>query len=561
MLTITCRLILLLFLVNFYSIKAEIVINEIMPAPLDGEPEWIELFNFSSADFFCESCSISDFSSTRKVSDFVIKSNQYAIIVKDTNLLKSYYMLPNDVVLIQSAFPALNNTTDAVVLKNSANEILDSVYYDLKWGEKGLSLERIDFSIKAINSANWAKSTSANGATPGELNSNAIINYDLYCEYIKIANDYQNIELRIIDNGRLKSEHFEINLFISLPNIEEYKHIFSSKLSFFSEKDTLIFLPLEILKSNISHSGIVKIKSVLQSDSDQRSQNDTTISSIYIRLEEPNIRINEFMYDVSDEFAEYIEIWNGGEDSLLMDNFVIWDAAGSLTKGNIPIVSNSFVIAPGGYGVLVWDSVFFNKFPELIEKSNVYFYKSSFNLNLAGDLIVLADAGGKIYDSLTYSNQWHNKSVNETKNRSLEKINTSLDSFNPDNWSTSTDIIGGTPGRENSLYSNPTKDGDISISPNPFAPSRGGADANAVINYEIPFMQAYINASIYDINGFKQFEIANNRYSGALGSLVWNGTNQDGYIVQIGQYILILESTDSVTGSVHTQKALIVVGN
>ena len=341
---------------------------------------------------------------------------------------------------------------------------------------------------------------------------------------------------------------------------ENYIVIYTENQIKFDERDLHIYVELSTLKSKMTKSGTINLRANVYSVSDQRRLNDTVRMDIFIKIGEPKIRINEIMYDVSSENAEYIELWNGGTDTLLLDNFVIWDAAGSLTKGNIKIISDNFKIAPDGYGVIVWDSSFFSQYPELIGQNNLYYYKSSFNLNLASDLIVIADASGKIYDSLTYFNTWHNKAVIETKNRSLEKVSPSLDSHFPENWSSCAETSGGTPGRRNSLAGDKVSEGSLVISPNPFAPSLGGADANTIISYQLPFLHAYISASVYDINGFKISELTNNRYTGANGAFVWDGKNAEGYIVQVGQYILLIEATDADGGSVNQQKALIVVG-
>jgi hypothetical protein len=41
---------------------------------------------------------------------------------------------------------------------------------------------------------------------------------------------------------------------------------------------------------------------------------------------------------------------------------------------------------------------------------------------------------------------------------------------------------------------------------------------------------------------------------------VWDGKNSEGYIVQAGQYILILEASDNYSGNIYQNKSLIVVG-
>ena len=43
--------------------------------------------------------------------------------------------------------------------------------------------------------------------------------------------------------------------------------------------------------------------------------------------------------------------------------------------------------------------------------------------------------------------------------------------------------------------------------------------------------------------------------------IIWNGKDNFGNNVQPGGYVLIVESTNSITGEISYQKLLIVVGN
>jgi len=542
---------------------SKIVINELMTAPVDGEPEWIELFNAGTAAVVMFDYTISDLVSVKNMPEFELKQGCYAILVKDTNLLKSYREIPNSSVLVQCTIPSLNNTFDAVILKAPDGRIIDSVYYDMNWGEKGVSLERADCNAPAVNQDNWGKSLEQCGATAGEMNSIAIINYDILCKSISLNGSYENLSISVRDEGKTKSNSFNFTLAVDLNKngiVDIDEIVLEIENLIIAERDTVIEISMESLKKVVPKNSEYSVLGAVYSATDQRRLNDTARSRIYFRIETPVVRINEIMYDVSTGNVEYIELWNGGKDTLLLDGFLIWDAAGSLTKGNIKILSDKCKIAPDNYGVVTWDSTFFNKYSDLCGSDKVHFYKSSFNLNQSSDLIVLADLNGKVYDSLTYFNTWHNESVKETKNRSLEKISPGLLSNLPESWSSCTEIGGGSPGRKNSLTGLISSSGSLAINPNPFAPSSGGQDANAVISYELTFIRAKISAGVYDKSGYRVNQLANNRYSGAVGSLVWDGKNSEGYIVQAGQYILILEASDNDSGNVYQNKSLIVVG-
>ncbi len=557
-------IIIFFFFLNLYIVNSNIVINEVMPIPLVGEPEWIELYNFSNENIDIHGYKINDATGIKKIPYFTLNSNTYAVLTKDTNLLKSFRNIPNDALLIETAIPSLNNTSDYLVLKNNNDIIIDSIFYNMKWGSKYFSLERIDAEIPAINQENWSISQNPAGASPGFQNSNIKYLFDISCNKLFISNDFHNISTQINDIGKNKITNFDFSLYIDFNNdeeINENEKIIDFNNILFDNFDTIISFPINSFIEKIEKNGIYSFIAIAKSLKDENPNNDTIFAEIYIRKEVPIVKINEFMYDVTSDKTEFIEIWNGGQDTLIMDNFVIWDAAGSLEKENIKINSSEFKIPPNDFGVVCWDSLFYNEYPEFINNPRVYCYRTNFNLNLSSDLIVLADINGKIYDSLTYFNNWHTKSIIETKNRSLEKINEHLISYDKNSWATCSNIQGATPLSKNSVNIPPSAEIELDISPNPFAPNSKSNDAITKINIKLPFAMSFLNASVFDLSGYKVAELANNRYTGGIAYLEWDGKNSKKYNLQIGQYVLFIEATDYDTGAVASKKAIIVIAD
>ena len=95
----------------------DIIINEIMHSPSSGEPEWIELYNIASKNINLNHWTISDNSSSVMIRDNIfINENDFLIIAKDSTI-KNYFNVPSTILILN--FPSLNNTGDAVVLKDS----------------------------------------------------------------------------------------------------------------------------------------------------------------------------------------------------------------------------------------------------------------------------------------------------------------------------------------------------------------------------------------------------------------------------------------------------------
>jgi len=80
----------------------------------------------------------------------------------------------------------LNNTGDAVVIKDSVGIIIDSLYYLPTWGGNtgGKSLERISTENSSVDPSNWRSSLSILKATPGYINSLTKKDFDIAVDEI-----------------------------------------------------------------------------------------------------------------------------------------------------------------------------------------------------------------------------------------------------------------------------------------------------------------------------------------------------------------------------------------
>ena len=157
--------------------SAEIIINEIMYAPLPGDPEWIELFNNSAESIDLMGWTIEDTDSTRPrivaYRTTLIKTNCYVCIVQDSSDFTSVF--PNiscPALQPLNGWTRLNNDGDRIVLRNSSGIIIDKLHYDDQWGGgAGTSLERIHPDWPTNSSWTWSTSVSPSGSTPCQQNS------------------------------------------------------------------------------------------------------------------------------------------------------------------------------------------------------------------------------------------------------------------------------------------------------------------------------------------------------------------------------------------------------
>ncbi len=160
--------------------------------------------------------------------------------------------------------------------------------------------------------------------------------------------------------------------------------------------------------------------------------------------------INELMYNPAqcgDSDCEWIELYNSNNQTI---NLTGWTLDGSSLNG-IEIGAHSYIIlatelidgddADNESFEAHWgnnDGVFNES------DGNFSAYHISFSLKNSNDVILLTN--GSHGDILEYSSSWGANGNNYT----LERINATADN-DKDNWGTSL-IIGGTPGRQNSLH-------------------------------------------------------------------------------------------------------------
>lgn len=273
-----------------------------------------------------------------------------------------------------------------------------------------------------------------------------------------------------------------------------------------------------------------------------------------------DVVFNEIMFEPLTGFSEYVEIFNNSNDTINLAGWKIIEGGGK----SFLLSSRSFYLKPGEFFLLVSDSSIFNQFTYLNEVQSYPFIKiagtSDLSLSNSGDLILLKDVFNKTIDSVNYAPDWHNPDIESYKGRSLERISPLFNSNDSRNWSTCVEKIGGTPLRQNSIYlkkrESQTK---LDISPNPFSPDQDGIDDHTIITYQLPIETAQIRVRIFDSVGRLVRVLADNEPSSSVGSIVFEGLDDNHQPLRIGIYIVLLEAINQQNGVIETIKRPIVI--
>lgn len=162
----------------------------------------------------------------------------------------------------------------------------------------------------------------------------------------------------------------------------------------------------------------------------QINTNDIVINEIYPN---PNNSIGLPKY-------EYIELYNRTNTAIDLTN---WTITIGTTEKQFP----ASVIESDSLLVLVKDAII-DSFPNNISKIGF----SSISLTNAGVDLILKDNSGKTINAISYTDKWYNDDNKNEGGWSIERVNPNLFCEGKTNWRASIANIGGTPGKENSVF-------------------------------------------------------------------------------------------------------------
>ncbi len=290
--------------------------------------------------------------------------------------------------------------------------------------------------------------------------------------------------------------------------------------------------------------------------------------------------INEIMYnpiedshDNKPDQSEYVELYNDSNVSLDLRDIMIHDKPdeNGNFKAKRPVLTDRTWIAPHGY------VVFYSDTSSSFRKSRLFrFFKSDSTrahfYRINGKTLSLSSIQGSVYlsngqitiDSVEYSDSWQNPGLMDTKGRSLERITESGPSNDKNNWTTSATEMGGTPGKQNSVFESLTESKQngqkvLEITPNPFSPDGDGYQDNLVLSYHLAKTGYRLRVRIFDRFGRLIRTLANGKLAGSSGTLIWNGLDNNGKSNRIGFYIILFEAYGSNDGPDKELKKTVVL--
>ncbi len=551
----------------------QVIVNEILYRRATAESEeFVELFNRSSQNFDLSGWTFSDATGSTLIPvGTQILSGEYLILTdsesfgtetadRPSKSLKSFtsVYLPG--------FPSLNDDEDAVVIKNKAGLVIDSLFYKETWGgdQPGKSLERKDPESASNDASNWATNTSESGNSAGTQSS--VFQPDETAPEIVFA--------KLQPDGRIFIAFSE---FVNVNNTEVFVNEEPTKISQYNETEGNV-----VIVGEDAFTGGEPLSISFSIVTDFRGN---TSEGLAVEVSQPlapgNVVINEILFDPlanSDDNlpdqTEYIELYNRSEYAISLEGFFLHDEPDENNEiRSIAPVSSQFKWIPSGEYALVYSEDRATDFGESqlaeyfeMQHEDDQFYiridRSSLSLASSDDAIYLSDSTGTTIDSVFYDESWQNPNLYDTDGVALERIDPTGPSNDGSNWSSSTRVNGGTPGEQNSIFqqagAGPEETG-ISFTPNPFSPDDDGFDDNLFINYKLEEPDYLLRIRIFDRYGREVRKLADGKQAGFEGSLIWDGLTDSDQKNRVGIYIVLFEAYNSANGKNKTFKETVVL--
>jgi|AntRauTorckE6833_2_1112554.scaffolds.fasta_scaffold01542_7 hypothetical protein len=427
------------YFVIFTAQTGQIAINEFMYDPADGFSEFIELYNHSDSTFDLQGWTLNDNTGNQRniiSENYVLPKGEYVILAPDSTISDNFPDAP--IIEMASRFPALNNNTDAIVIRNQNGTQIDSLTYTSGWGGDEVSLERRSIDFSSSFQENWGDSPSPDLATPGTPNQILPDTTPPGIDSFTVLNDST---FQIIFTERIQAASAEdesnysltepVGLPSSAPALESIQ---------FTAPDTVIVSYSSALPKEDQGSEYTLI---IENQTDIFGNTEASLETSFFiidiaQADSGDVVINEFMYDPGAGFSEFIELHNITDKNFDLQGWTFNDNTGTRRS----ITDLNYELVTGSYLILAPDSTIIDLFPD----RPILVMENRFSsLNNGSDDIVIRNEQGSQIDSLTYNSNWGGNEV------SLERRSPNAPPFYSENWGVSPSPDLATPGAENQV--------------------------------------------------------------------------------------------------------------
>ncbi len=416
----------------------EVVFSEMMadPDPPIALPpyEYVEIYNRSTKWFSLAGWQFCDATQCVVLPARLLPPGGY-LLLGPAAALGSYPDL-----VAPSTWPSLNNTADSLTLLSPTNAIIDKVAYTDRWYRSstkkngGWSLERMNLNDLCATDSNWTASEDLRGGTPGEPNSVLGRWVDTTAPQLLFVSPAPPQTLHLYF-----SEPVDTVLMRSPAQYELSGGLNVIAVSFSAPAEIALML------DGLFQDTEVYTLTVTAMDCQGNSRVATYRFAVPAPPQRFDIVLNEIMADPEPPVGlpafEYVELYNRSPRYIDLSNWVLQVGSSRVTLPRVALWPGEYLILTSPEGAIAYygrvNALGLSGFPAIPN---------------TGGSITLYDKGGQQIDSVAYKRGWYRDTQKDDGGWSLERIHPDAVCADSLGWRASTDPMGGTPGRPNSVY-------------------------------------------------------------------------------------------------------------
>ncbi len=521
--------------------RGDVIITEIMADPVPGVSlpgrEYIEITNRTEFPFDLTGWKLESEEQEFLFPGEILQPYDIRILcsAKDTDLYTSFGKVTG---LIQ--FPSLTDGGKILCLCDSSGFLVHGLEYSSGWYKDemksggGWSLEMIDTRYPFYYNENWSASVSRKGGTPGQVNSVSRSNSDL--SFTGILNTFPEDSLHIMLS-------FSEPVFDLAGNIAQIR-INDNGITGIIPTDPLFrkFIIRSAVPLSAGNEYELTVPDFICDNAGNKIGKRRFVFGLPEAPSLHDVLFNELLFNPLPGDPDFIEFYNGSDkiiDASRLQLVSINDVSGD-TSHLYPVSGEARCIMPGTLYAITTDRG--KVLSRYLYSDPDYLFETSAIPAMSDDKghLVLFNRELDLIDEVRYNEKMHYSLLSGYEGISLEKTGPANNSWEPSSWHSASESSGwGTPGATNSIFVEvPVSDDRVVLSSSRISPDSDGNEDILTIGFRLSGMGNVISARVYDETGNYIKKLAGNMLMGPEGSLVWDGTADDGTPVRTGIYII-----------------------
>ena len=538
-----------------YAATGDIVISEIMADPSPPvdlpEREYLEITNRTADSLYCGEALLIAGNDTCILPPEWIRAGESIILCSlsaesDMNRFGRTTALPG--------FPAVNDGGEVIALRSNSGSLLHAVSYtpdflgDGPRSGGGWSAELADMDNPFDEPEAWYPSVDPSGGTPGRSNSMQVTTIDSRCPRALAVWPRSDDTICVLFDET-------VILYEGVTWMADGEESFPALPA--DPADRLMLVALHG-KLNQGQVATIQVPSTITDFAGNQVCQAVVRTGLPSAPMPGDILFNELLFDPFPGCEDYIEFYNTSGKTIDLADLKL---AGSTSSAATAFTEIPRQLLPGEYMAITTDrDAVLEIYPSAV---NDAIYQSGRLPSMPDDegSLVLYDHSLNVIDRVEYSSAMHMLFLSGVEGVALEKASPELQSDVSANWHSASETSGwGTPGAPNSVtVSISENDQGLTLSSTRVSPDGDGFEDILSVSVYPGGSDNVISVSIYSDRGYVVKHLATRSAAGAGTVFIWDGTSDDGAILQAGLYIILAESINTAGQPQRWKKVCAVV--